>query len=166
MTTVMKSLVYRNGVVRFRIPLHWREEYSDIDGGTFYEDGPDSGALRMKIITLSTDEILHSGSARDILKVVEGGLKDEGVQGTVKDRKDGNALFKYEEAGRERGTRLTIFYWVVANPLPPHHARIITFSYTVLAKRRDDIATQRELEMLEEEIESATFSTELGAIPD
>jgi hypothetical protein len=34
----MKTIVYRGGVVTFRIPAHWQEEYSDIEGGTFYED--------------------------------------------------------------------------------------------------------------------------------
>ena len=32
----MKSIVYRGGVVTFRIPAHLREEYSDIEGGMFY----------------------------------------------------------------------------------------------------------------------------------
>jgi hypothetical protein len=48
---VMKTISYRGGVVTFRIPESWNEEYSDTDGGTFYEDKPDSGTLRLKLIT-------------------------------------------------------------------------------------------------------------------
>ena len=48
---VMKSIVYRGGVVRFRIPAHWREEYSDNEGGMFYGDHSQSGTLRLTIIT-------------------------------------------------------------------------------------------------------------------
>ena len=48
----MKTISYRGRVVEFRIPSSWKEEYSDIDGGTFYGDKPDSGTFRLKIITL------------------------------------------------------------------------------------------------------------------
>ncbi|MBK8594774.1 MAG: hypothetical protein IPN83_04160 [Holophagales bacterium] len=39
----MKSITYRGGLVTFRIPRHWVEEYEEDGGGTFYEDRPDSG---------------------------------------------------------------------------------------------------------------------------
>jgi hypothetical protein len=34
-----KTIVYRGGIVRFRIPAHWIEEYEHEGGGTFYEEG-------------------------------------------------------------------------------------------------------------------------------
>jgi hypothetical protein len=80
-------------------------------------------------------------------------------------RKDGNAVLKYEEAGSEQGTNLAIFYWVIVNPLPPRHARSATFSYTILTKQRNTAQVQRDLEMLEAEIEAATFSPEVGLFP-
>jgi len=162
----MKEIVYRGGVVTFRIPAHWREEYSDIEGGMFYEDHSASGTLRLTIITMTTPKQAQSRSALDVLQVVENGLKNDGVQGTTTSRKDGNAVFKYVEAASERGRRLTIFYWVVANPLPPRHARGATFSYTVLAEQRSQPRVQRELEMLETEIEAATFSPEIGVVSE
>jgi hypothetical protein len=163
---IMKPIVYRGGVVTFRIPSHWREEYSDFDGGTFYEDCAESGTLRLKIISMVAPKRLHAGSAMDVLRVAIDHLKKAGGEGTTRVRKDGNAVLKYEEATSELGMSLTIFYWVVANPLPPHHARIATFSYTVLAKQRNEPQVQRDLEMLEAEIESATFSPELGVVPE
>ena len=78
-------------------------------------------------------------------------------------REDGNALFRYEESASEQGRALTIFCWIIANPLPPHHARVVTFSYTVLAEHRNDPQLQHELAMLEAEIEAVRFSPELGA---
>jgi hypothetical protein len=154
----MKTIVYRGGVVTFRIPAHWREEYSDFDGGTFYEDHPDSGTLRLKIITMTTPEQSQSGFAMGMLQVVVDRLRNEQqVECTTKGRRDGNAVLMYEEAGSERGQSLTIFYWVVSNPLPPRHARAATFSYTILAEQRDSSQVQHDLEMLEAEIEAATF---------
>ena len=161
----MKPIVYRGGVVTFRIPSHWREEYSDLEGGTFYEDRADAGTLRLRITTMKTPKELHSASAKDMLAVVLNGLHTVSVDGSIRGRKDGNAVLKYEVAALEQGMRLTIFYWVIANPLPPHHARVTTFSYTILAEQRDQRSILRDLEMLESEIESATFSSELGVVP-
>jgi hypothetical protein len=162
----MKLIVYRGGVVTFRIPSHWCEEYSDIDGGTFYEDRRDSGTLRLKILTVRAPKELRSGAAKDVLEVVVRGLKAKSVEGSTKERKDGNAVLTYEEATVEQGTHLTISYWVIANPIPPYNARIATFSYTILAKQRRQRSVLRDLKMLEEEIESATFSPELGVVSD
>lgn len=162
----MKTIVYRGGVVTFRIPAHWVEEYSDFDGGTFYEDDPDSGTLRLKIITMTTPEQSQSGFAMEMLQVVVDRLQNEQVECTTEDGRDGNAVLKYEEATSERGQSLTIFYWVVSSPLPPRHARAATFSYTILAEQRNDSQIQRDLEMLEAEIEAATFSPELGVVSE
>lgn len=162
----MKLIVYRGGVVTFRIPADWREEYSDIEGGMFYEDRADAGTLRLTIITMAKPKGIQSGSAMNVLQVVENGLKNEGVKGTTEARADGNAVFKYVQDASEQGMRLTIFYWVVANPLPPNHARVATFSYTILAKQRYQSRVQHDLKLLEAEIEAATFSSELGTVSD
>jgi len=161
---VMKSIVYRGGVVTFRIPSHWHEEYSDVEGGTFYED-PDSGTMRLKII-LATTRQLHSYSAMDLLQPLIEGLKRMGQQCTKAVRPDGNAVLKYEEAGLERGIPLTIFYWVVVNPLPPSHLRCATFSYAIPTVWRNERRVRRDLEMLEAEIDAATFSPEVGVVSE
>jgi hypothetical protein len=162
----MKSIVYRGGVVTFRIPTHWREEYSDIEGGMFYADDSDSGTLRLTIITVAAPKQVQSRSGFDVLQMIMNGLRSEGVEGTIKGREDGNAVFKYEQAGSERGRRLAIFYWIVANPVPPHHARVATFSYTILARQRNQSEIQHDLEMLDAEIEAASFSSQLGVIAE
>lgn len=158
-----KTITYRGGVVTFRIPAHWREEYSDMDGGMFYDKRFGSGTLRLTIITATSPRELHASSSLEMLKPFVKALKAEkGVEGSIQERNDGNAVLKYEEAGFERGKELTIFFWVVANPLPPRHARLATFSYTILAKQRDQSRIQRDLQMLESEIEAARFTPELG----
>jgi hypothetical protein len=162
----MKTIAYRGGIVTFRIPAHWREEYSDFEGGMFYEDRSDSGTLRLKIITMTTPKQAESPSALDMLQVIVKGLRNKGLEGTTDGRKDGNAVFKYEEPTSEQGTSLTIFHWVVANPLPPGHARVANFSYTILAEQRTKGQIQRELEMLEAEIEAATFSPEIDVVSE
>jgi hypothetical protein len=162
----MKTIVYRGGVVTFRIPADWREEYSDIEGGMFYLDHPDSGTLRLSIVTATSPKEVQSHSAFDVLQVITNKLRSTGVEGTTKGRKDGNAVFKYEEAGSEQGMSLTIFYWIVANALPPRHARLATFSYTIMAEQRNQSQVQHDLEMLDAEIEAASFSPQLGVVAE
>lgn len=162
----MKSIVYRGGVVTFRIPFHWREEYSDFEGGMFYEDRLDSGTLRLTIVTVHDPKQTQPISATAVLQVVVNGIKKDGVVGFTQKRKDGNAVFKYEQGSSERGVRLTIFYWVVANPLPSGYARLATFSYTILAKNRNQPRVQNELAMLDTEIEAAAFAPNIGVISE
>lgn len=137
-----------------------------MEGGTFYEDRPESGTLRLKIITLKAPKQSQPCSAMDVLQFVVNSLTETGVEGTTSGRNDGNAVFKYTQGNSERGTRLTIFYWVVANPLPPNHARIATFSYTILAEQRNQPQIRQDVEMLEAEIAAATFSPELGVVSE
>ncbi len=161
---VMKTIAYRGGVVTFRIPAHWREKYTDDEGGMFYPLHPGSGILRLTILTVTAPRELQSDSAVDIVQSFVRAMKSDGVEGTTQVRKDGNAVFKYEQAGSERGANLEIFYWIVANPLPPRRARVAIFSYTILARRRNQPRVRRDLEMLEAEIEAAVFSPEPGVV--
>jgi hypothetical protein len=110
-------------------------------------DHSHSGTLRLTIITVAKPKQVQSPSALDVLETIVNSLKKVGVVGTTKERKDGNALFKYEQATSERGWRLTIFYWIVVNPVPPDHARVATFSYTILAGQRNQSQVQHDLEM-------------------
>lgn len=162
----MKSIAYRGGLVTFRIPAHWREEYSDLEGGTFYGNDSDSGTLRLTIITVSQHKQVQPPSPLAVLESLVNGLRNEGVVGTTNERKDGTVIFKYQQATSERGVRLTIFYWITVNAVPPHHARIATFSYTIPHRKRHRSQVQHDVEMLESEIEAASFSAELGVVAE
>jgi len=153
----MKTISYRGGIVAFRIPASWKEEYSDTDGGTFYEDKPDSGTLRLKLITAESPLEITSDSATSILNTLRV------VNGQAMRQLNGNALARYEEMSVDRGQKIKILYWLVANPVPPKHARIATFSYAILQKKECDSAAVRDIQMLEKEIQGARFATELGA---
>jgi len=158
----MKSIVYRGGVLTFRIPIHWRAGYLGIEEATFYGDHPDSGTLRVKITTEATPEQTQVQPARDVLRSVVNELSDEPVKGMAKIREDGNAIFQYERATSGEGISLVSFYWIVVRPLPPNRARVVTFSYTVLAEQKDCAQIRHDLEMLKAEIEALKLSLELN----
>ncbi|NUY79653.1 hypothetical protein HUK80_02000 [Flavobacterium sp. MAH-1] len=48
----MKKILYRGGLLQFKIPENDVEEYDEIEGATFYEDGPYTGTVRLNVITL------------------------------------------------------------------------------------------------------------------
>jgi len=48
---------------------------------------------------------------------------------------------------------------------PPKHARIATFSYTILQAKENNSKTVRDIQILEKEILAACFATQLGVLP-
>ncbi|MBL8085918.1 MAG: hypothetical protein JNN26_25045, partial [Candidatus Obscuribacter sp.] len=64
----MKTIVYRGGIVKFQIPSHWKEEYEEEGGGTFYEDSADSGTLRLNVLTFESESPLGENSSQELLK--------------------------------------------------------------------------------------------------
>ena len=129
-----------------------------MDGGVFYDDVPDSGTLRVKVITLETPADVGDATTSILEPLVHQLEKSEYTIHPVGD----NALVHYEEPAVEDGTRLTIYYWVLANPVPPRNARVVTFSYTVLDFQKESPQTQGELEMLEAEIVRTEFASRIG----
>lgn len=152
----MKLIKYRGGVVEFHIPTSWKEEYSDMDGGTFYEDKADSGTFRLQIITVKSPTDIVSDSAVKILN----SLKT--IRNKAEAQSNGNAIARYDDTTVDRGTKIKIYYWSVCNPLPPNHARIATFSYTILQSQENNPQTMEQIEMLDREVRSAQFSKEMG----
>jgi hypothetical protein len=77
---------------------------------------------------------------------------------------NGNALATAAESSIERGQKVKTFYWFLANPVPPKHARLATFSYTILQEQEQSPGFTRELQALNEEIRAAEFSKEIGSL--
>ncbi|MFS4494567.1 hypothetical protein [Maribacter sp. 2308TA10-17] len=62
----MKRVNYRGGLISFEIPNSWIEEYEENGGGTFYEDSPESGTLRVNVLTIK--EKSSGESVNDLIK--------------------------------------------------------------------------------------------------
>lgn len=153
----MKTINYRDGLVEFRIPATWKEEYSASDGGVFYADQPGSATLRLKVITAAAPSEITASSAVDLINTLRQ------VRGRAEQLPNGNAWAKFEESTIDRGQPIKTFYWFVSNPVPPKHARLATFSYTILAKHESTPAVRQEIDMIDREIRTAEFAKELGS---
>ncbi len=157
----MKIIVYRGGVLKFRIPASWVEEYSDMDGGMFYEDGPDTGTLRVTVLTIEAPAASGKTLLEDVLEKV---LRQRRISADKVHYVGQNAVVRFEEEAVENGTRIRIFYWLFVNPVLPRNARIVTFSYTVLASQAETPEVLRELEILDDEVVQTEFAAELGIV--
>lgn len=157
-----KTIVYRGGIVRFRIPADWQEEYEPSGGGSFYAPGDETGTLRLYVTTFGAPagKILGASDAENFLS----SFADKHAV-PVRTLRPGIAVICYDLPAKDRGMALKIRYWQVAQVIPPGHVRQSLFSYTVLAKLSDDWLIRHEMDVLEREISAAEFATVLGEMP-
>ena len=152
--TEMKTINYRGGLVRFRIPAQWIEEYEDDGGGTFYEDDPDSPTLRLNILTMESPRPI------DTSEMLSSRAEKAGQE--IMHLKNGNSVIAYNQPAEEDGLPLVIYYWELANAVPPKHGRIAIFSLTILKSQQTDPEITKTIELIGREVGLCEFSHELG----
>jgi hypothetical protein len=143
-----KTVIYRGGVVTFDLPAHWTEEYEPKGGGTFYEDTPDSGTLRLNMLgfkiaphqTLSEQVALMM--ARDGFEPLQEGL----------------GIRRVEKSAVEDGEPLVFYRWEVLIPIEPDEFSIAIFAHTVLGSEVNSELTKRELEFIDDSVRRAQFN--------
>src|SRR6266487_286746 len=102
----LKTISYRGGLVTFRIPAHWVEEYEPDGGAAFYDDAPDSATFRLQTITMKAPSPLTAESAPDVLSSLR-----QAATAPIERLPSGCALIRYTQSTVDRGHRLLISYW-------------------------------------------------------
>lgn len=153
----IKEIIYRGGLLRFWIPDAWVEHYESDGGGTFYEDAPDTGTLRLSVITARAPADRIDGQPADCLR----GFRNVAA-GDVQELANGNAFATAVTHSTEDGDPITMFWLYAGNFVRPDHIRIACFSYTVLTSREDDPGVVDEVRMLTESVSNIEFHPELG----
>ena len=111
--TALKAINYRGGIARFRVPSSWVEEYNPAGGGTFYEDGPETGTLRINVMNFEKPEAgFSSETAQAILAGLDGAAE-------VRQRPDGVAVALSTHTAVEKGERLLIRTWRIGIRVTP-----------------------------------------------
>ena len=156
-----KEIVYRGGIVRFRIPWHWIEEYEPAGGAMFYADHPDTSILRLNVLAFETEEPVTADSAVDsIAALAELGFSDVVISS------EGNAIATAFERTTDDGEAISIHSWCVACPIPPRGLRLAQFTFTMLTSLEDAPETRRDLKLLNDSIKHAEFSPAFGIVGD
>jgi hypothetical protein len=145
-----KRVAYRGGIASFDLPASWVEEYEAAGGGTFYEDRPDSGTLRLNVLGFDSESTPAQEMAVSALK------------GAVERSAEGFPLHYEIRSAEEAGEQLEIHRWQVAIPVLPHTMRLAVFSYTILAGQQRDPRIAEELRVVDTAVRNASFSTQRG----
>lgn len=154
-----KTIVYRGGIVKFDIPAHWLEEYDPEGGGTFYDDVPSTGTLRLNVIgfRISPDRQLadhmQTIMERDGFEPLQAGL----------------GLRQRRLTGSEDSEDLLFYRWEVLIPVPPDEFSIACFAHTVEASQEQDELTKQEIAFIDASVRKATYyqglDTYVGSYP-
>lgn len=139
----MKLIRYRGGIVSFKLPSDWKEEYYDDGGAAFYKDDEESGTLRLSVLSFESKVKQDNGinlSSKSGMYVEEGfPLKEE---------------VKYTQ---EDGDELLMYFWDITIPTNNNGQNIVVFSYTVLASQENDIQILQEIDLVRNSILSAHY---------
>lgn len=150
----MKEIVYRGGVIRFRVPADWKEEYEPEGGGTFYPEGDDGATFRLNVTTMVAPHPLKADAPSEVLRP---GREPEPIEVLP----TGFALRSYERPAVEKEQKLTIYYWELGQVIPPKDARIALFSLTVVAERVNEPDMVGLRELFDREVRQARFAKKL-----
>ena len=154
MKTVFKTIAYRGGLVSFEIPSHWKEEYEGEGGGTFYENTPSSGTLRLNVMSMTSKE---ARSPSDVIPKTS----DDEVHETLP---CGFLMRYYVKNAEDRGTPLHLYRWEIVIPVTPTQYRLACFTHTLLAAQKGTAEAKKELQMINSIVREARFSTALGEL--
>ena len=157
----LKEIIYRGGVVRFRIPEHWIEEYDDYEGGTFYDDAEGSGTFRLSLLTLNTPPAEDSTSFTRRLVLA---ASQPGRALKIHLLTNDNSLVSFTNSAFEEGNELLIYHWLLGHLIPPNHARLAQFSFTILLSQTNKPEFIEQVALLEREISLAEFAPSLGIV--
>ncbi len=107
-----KTIDYR-GLIEFRIPAGWIEEY-DENGATFYEPTPHPAPLRLSVLTLGCPTTVTADTPFDLL-----GPRAKEYGAELTRLPDNNALISFSTPAEEGDISIVVRRWELAHALPP-----------------------------------------------
>jgi hypothetical protein len=131
----------------FLIPHEWVEAI-DEDHYLYHQPETDSGWLR---VTLITSKSVNEAPLQELRRLFAS-------KGDVRvEEKTGNFISPSEKDADEDGCRIHLYYWMVANIVPPDSIYEAVFSYTVLLDRLHEVETREMVELIETLVTQAKF---------
>lgn len=146
----MKEVQY-NGILTFRIPRAWVEEKESDGLGVYYLPAPDSGTLRVTLLSLRKPG--GARNAAEYARELEKTLSPAPVEALT----NGHLLKKLSEDDVEDGTAIRLYTWQLARLYPPDSIRLAVFTHTVLPKNASKTSIDGEVAMIDEEVRLAQF---------
>ncbi len=149
-----KSYSHSDGLIDFRVPKAWEVEVENDGNSVFWDSRGNSGTLRVSVITVKKEDI---GLPNPELEFI--GFEPNYPNPVYLD--NGNGFRKYQTVAEEDGHKLLIHWFELGNHIRPIYYRLAIFSFTVLEAQISDKNIVRQLSLIEQEVCSAKFSSEL-----
>jgi hypothetical protein len=131
----------------FLIPHEWVEIF-DTDHYLYYHPETESGWLRVTLISVRTGD----EAPAECLKKIFGSKENVDVE-----HQTGNLVSVSDKESEEDGNRIHLYYWMVANVVPPDLVREAVFSYAVLLDRVHEEGTKEMVRLVGELVSRADF---------
>ena len=143
----MQSVVFRDGLLRMRLPKAWLAEYLP-DGGAQFKDPSGVGVLLLNVIDFEAPAPVGVAHAVDLLSNHSGHEGREVLQLT-----NDNVLVAYSE----EADGITAFMWEVVHPIPPDVLRMAVFTFPVTSSASQERNVIDLVSMITREIAHSTF---------
>ena len=139
-----------DGVLAFRVPAHWRESQDPDGTRAFHDPGAETGVLRVKVFTFTSEQQVGAGVAR---RELENMAPAPGQR--LEMLPSGAALRTHREESDASGEPSVLHLWMLAREDPPHRLRLAVFSFSAPAERALDLGYRRALAGVDREIRAA-----------
>jgi hypothetical protein len=132
----------------FLIPHDWIEGQSEDDHYLYHLPEAESGWLRVSLISIKVPNGNLSGKLDEIF---------EGDKHVTIEEQTGNRVCTWEKDSEEDGIPTRLFYWKIANAVPPKLVREAIFSYAVVSNLADLKETRDAVDLIGRLVRQAQF---------
>jgi hypothetical protein len=146
----MKTIKYRGELITFKIPENWLEEYEETGGGTFYEDIPSSGTLRVNVMTIENKA--ENGNPSFIFK-----NKSETHDLKAYLTQNGDEIFEYLDRSQENNLPISMYTFACIHKTKQIDFLIAVFTWTIETKFEKSQSYIQELDLIRESIKNIEF---------
>jgi hypothetical protein len=134
--------------VSFLIPHEWVQGESEDDHYLYHLPETESGWLRVSLITV---KVLPENLSQRFNNIFEP------KRNATVEEQTGNRVCTWEKDSEEDGVPIHLYYWKVANVVPPDLIREAVFSYTVLSDCTDREETKEMVDLIGQLVSQAEF---------
>jgi hypothetical protein len=153
MESAFRDVALPDGVLAFRIPAHWREGEEADGTRTFHDDGADTGVLRVKLFTFTSEQQVGPREARRQLEAMAPAPGQR-----LEELPSGAALRTHREQAEAGGERAVMHTWLLARADPPHRLRLAVFSLAIPRAHAQDPDARRVVRDIDREVRAARLA--------
>lgn len=137
----------QDGLFSFLLPSEWSHQAEQNGTQVFWHPQSGSGTLRVSSVTANKVVDPSGAPAVQVLS----------KKSAVSLRQDGVAWTSYRELADRYEEPTVMFWWELAQFVPPKYFRIAFFSFTIYAREENEPATAEAIRLLHQQLSATEF---------